>query len=71
MTSSPGVARGFLFRHENLEQSCLLWLLFPALPFDVAAYVLLVEPHGGRKVSDAPDAVFVEVNLTNEFELGA
>ena len=71
MTSSPGKARGFLLRHEDLEQSRALWFLLSALPFDVAFYVSLVEPHGGREVPDAPDAVFVEVDLTDEFEFGA
>lgn len=41
------------------------------MPFDVAFDVLFVEPHGGRKVPDAPDAVFLEVYLADELELGA
>ena len=39
------------------------------MPFDIAFDLCFVEPHGGRKVSDAPDAVLFQIDLSDEFEL--
>ncbi len=68
----PGRCPGFpVGGMRTSEQSGALWSFLFALPFDVAFDLLFVEPHGGRKVPDAPDAVFVEVDLANEFEFGS
>ena len=50
------------------EQSAVLWFVFLALPFDVLADRCFIETHGRRKIPNAPDAVFFEVDIANELE---
>ena len=62
--------RGFLFRHEwTLEQPSFLWFVPVALPLDVPSDFCFIQTNGRRKIPDAPDAVFFEVDLTNILEL--
>ncbi len=39
------------------------------MPFDVSADHCCVQTHGRRKIPDAPDAVFFEIDVTNKLKL--
>ena len=66
MTSSPHILRGFLWGSREPESHRSTGV-FLALVFDIALDGGFVEPNGGDKVPDAPDAA-VEVHLPDEFE---
>lgn len=67
----PGLnALGFLVWHEDSEETSSFGLFFLALPLDVTLYLCFVQADGGREIPNTPDAVFLKVHVSNEFEGG-
>lgn len=51
-----------------LQQFDRLGLLAFGLPGDILLYPFLVQPYGRGEISHAPDAVFLKIDVSNEFE---
>ena len=81
MTSSPPSASlraGFpvlvnenptlAFTDVGEEHTYRLGLLVFGLPGDVPAYLLFIQPYSRGEIPHAPDAVFLQVHLPNEFK---